>query len=341
VKRHLADRARQEAREALALHSDVAVVELIPPYVVHCESYYVKGGKPTSQVGLVKAALRVLRQKVGDMEANHFTPMMLEQCRDQYVADGLTRREVNRRVGLVRQFFRWCAAKGRIDPSVWTGLGALEALREGRTEAPDPPPIGPVPDDVVDRTLPELSATVDAMVQFQRLTGARPDEVCQMTGSDLVMAEPVWEYRPRSHKNSHRGKHRIIAIGPKARAILKPLLRTDLNAAVFPTPRGRHYSTGTYRNAVQRACRRAHPHPTLSQIPADEMTADQQTELREWHRQHQWAPNQLRHSTATKLRREVGLESARVVLGHSDSDTTTIYAERDIDLAREVMARLG
>jgi hypothetical protein len=30
-----------------------------------------------------------------------------------------------------------------------------------------------------------------------------------------------------------------------------------------------------------------------------------------------------------------------VVLGHGDSDTTVLYAERDLDPAREVMERLG
>ena len=42
-----------------------------------------------------------------------------------------------------------------------------------------------------------------------------------------------------------------------------------------------------------------------------------------------------------RVRREIGLDAARVVLGHGDSDTTTVYAERDLELAREAMARLG
>jgi hypothetical protein len=41
------------------------------------------------------------------------------------------------------------------------------------------------------------------------------------------------------------------------------------------------------------------------------------------------------------LRREVGIDAARTILGHSDADTTSIYAERDLETAREAMARLG
>jgi integrase len=37
----------------------------------------------------------------------------------------------------------------------------------------------------------------------------------------------------------------------------------------------------------------------------------------------------------------MGLDAARALLGHSDADTTTIYAERDQELAKQAMERLG
>jgi integrase len=54
-----------------------------------------------------------------------------------------------------------------------------------------------------------------------------------------------------------------------------------------------------------------------------------------------WHPNQLRHSMATDLRREAGLDAARVVLGHRSPSMTEVYAEVDTNKAAEVMARLG
>lgn len=54
-----------------------------------------------------------------------------------------------------------------------------------------------------------------------------------------------------------------------------------------------------------------------------------------------WHPHQLRHSCATRLRREQGLEAARVVLGHTSPAVTTHYAEVDAEKARLVMERLG
>ena len=54
-----------------------------------------------------------------------------------------------------------------------------------------------------------------------------------------------------------------------------------------------------------------------------------------------WAPNQLRHAAATRIRGEFGLEAAQVTLGHAKADVTQIYAERDSRLAQEVARKIG
>ncbi len=47
-----------------------------------------------------------------------------------------------------------------------------------------------------------------------------------------------------------------------------------------------------------------------------------------------WHANQLRHSKATEVRRQFGLEAAQVSLGHAKADVTQVYAERDARLGR-------
>jgi integrase len=54
-----------------------------------------------------------------------------------------------------------------------------------------------------------------------------------------------------------------------------------------------------------------------------------------------WHPNQLRHNAATALRKEFGIEAARVVLGHRSALVTEIYAEADRGRAAEIMERVG
>jgi integrase len=49
----------------------------------------------------------------------------------------------------------------------------------------------------------------------------------------------------------------------------------------------------------------------------------------------------LRHTKGTELRQRYGIEAARVVLGHSNTKTTEIYAERDLNKAAEIMQQIG
>ncbi len=153
------------------------------------------------------------------------------------------------------------------------------------------------------------------------------------------------------HKTVHHGHRRSIYFGPKAQLILKRFIETrPLNSYLFspkeaekrrlaqrhslrktPLPYGNrpgtnrvphrdrpprgHYDTRSYARAIARACKRAG-------IP-------------------KWTPHQLRHSAATNLRKEFGLEVARILLGHRSPMVTETYAELDERRAIEVMSQIG
>ncbi len=92
----------------------------------------------------------------------------------------------------------------------------------------------------------------------------------------------------------------------------------------------------------------AFPAPDAQPQRSDETDQDYQVrqagELQErkaWDREHRWAPNQLRHAFATKIRRQAGLDAAQVMLGHADAHTTEIYAELDQAKGLQVAARIG
>ena len=104
---------------------------------------------------------------------------------------------------------------------------------------------------------------------------------------------------------------------------------------------GDRYGVDAYRRAIARACDMAFPHPALSEIPKVRLAAEQSTELKKWQTDHRWAPNQLRHSAATEIRRQFGLEAAQIVLGHSKADVTQVYAERDLAKGIEIARRIG
>jgi site-specific recombinase XerC len=52
-------------------------------------------------------------------------------------------------------------------------------------------------------------------------------------------------------------------------------------------------------------------------------------------------PNQIRHSFGTRVRHAFGLEAAQVLLGHAKANTTEIYAEKNLALARDVASKIG
>jgi integrase len=112
---------------------------------------------------------------------------------------------------------------------------------------------------------------------------------------------------------------------------------------------GERYSVSSYDGAIYRACRLAFPPPApLAQLEDEtikewkaRLTAEQKAQLKAWDKAHQWHANQLRHAKATELRKEAGLDAARVVLGHRSPKVTETYAELDVTKAAEIMGRLG
>lgn len=54
-----------------------------------------------------------------------------------------------------------------------------------------------------------------------------------------------------------------------------------------------------------------------------------------------WSPNQLRHAAATRIERQLSVEDARIVLGHSSSKMTRHYVDPDVHRAYEALRRLG
>jgi integrase len=96
--------------------------------------------------------------------------------------------------------------------TVHQSLQTVSGLRKGRSTAREAEPVGPVPEELVEKTLPHLSPQVAAMVRLQLLTGARPGEVVAIRPCDIERPEgaEVWVYRPLEHKTEHHDRQRTI-----------------------------------------------------------------------------------------------------------------------------------
>lgn len=342
----------------------VNVYTLGEKFATWAKGHYVKNGKPTAHQGVVKAALLPLMQMYGETLVADFGPKSLKAIQARLIEEGHSRNWINQLTGVIRRVFKWGVAEEIVPPGVFHALQAVSGLRKGRTAARETAPVSPVDPATVDATLPHLPEVVASMVRFQRLTGCRPGEVCAMRPRDISRDGDVWEYRPESHKTEHHSRGRVIPIGPRAQAILRPYLLRDADEYCFKPaesvqkagrkPGKRNYrpcyTKDSYRRAIERACEAAFGMPAhLRTIkrkvkgkprPADAIEAEK-CEAREWRQAHCWSPNQLRHLAATEIRKAFGLEAAQVILGHSQANVTQVYAERDAEKGRAVAREIG
>lgn len=339
--------------------------ELMLAYLEHAKRHYVKNGTSTGEYENVGDALRPVAALFDKTPVAAFGPQSLEAVRDSMIRSKLARTVINCRINRARRMFKWGVENQLIEPAVLQALQAIAPLRRGRYDAKETAPVEPVADERVEAILPFVPRQVAAMIQLQRLTGMRPGEVLRMRACNIDRSGETWCYNPSSHKTEHHGKARAVFLGPRAQAVLLPFLHREHDAYIFspkevveehhlarrlnrktpmtPSQGGRkrkitpargpgaRYTRRSYAVAIARACDRAFP------PPAD--LGDEKHKL--WKKEHRWTPNQLRHTAATVLRRAFGIEAARVVLGHSSSVVTEIYAALDQSKAADIMARVG
>lgn len=337
-------------------------------YLDHAAKYYPTGNEYAN----LEAAIRPISRLYATLPANQFGPTEFRTVREWFLSTPIefktskkrkpesenkkpprfrSRKTINEQMNRLLRIMKWAVAQGMIPVSVHQTLKCIDPLKRGRTEARETKAIKAVSASVIEATLPHLTQVLSDMVQFQQLVGCRPGELVRITPAMVNRSEEVWTIELAEHKNAYRGKARTLYIGPKAQAILKPYLlrgtddacfspqeserqRLDTNHAARTTPLscgnrpgtnrvsrkprrapGTSFTTGTFARAILYACKRG--------------------KLDHWH------PNQLRHSAATAIRKQFGLEAAQLILGHSGADITQIYAERDATKAIEVARRIG
>lgn len=327
----------------------LTVNELIIAYATFADAYYRKNGVPTGEYDAIRYSLRPLRRLYGDLNVAEFGPLALKNVREEMLKADLCRNEINKRVGRIIRLFKWGVENEYVTPMTHHALSQVRGLSRGRTKARESEAVRPVSDSHVEAVQPFVSRQVWTMIRLQKLTGMRPGEVCLMRAQDIDQTASTWIYRPGSHKTEHHGHERKVYLGPKAQGVLREWLRKEPAAYMFSpkdelaersaarrtsrkskiqpsqqrrrrktnpkrAPRDRYFSA-SYNRAIARACLKAG-------IPA-------------------WHANQLRHSAATIIRRDFGLEAASVILGHRGVGVTQVYAERDEIKAVSVVHQIG
>ena len=328
--------------------SDLTVNEIIVRFWQFAEQHYRHpSGEPTGELENFRTSLRPLRQLYGDTAATDFGPLALKTVRQRMIENDPSRRVVNQRIGRIKYLFKWAVSEELIPSSVYEALRTVSALGRGRTEARETAPVKPVEPEAVEAVLPFLSPHVRPMVELMRLTGMRPGETCSMQRRLIDMSGPIWIYSPDRHKNAWRGQGRVIALGPKAQAIIKPFLRAELNAYLFSPKEGMLAIWSRQRQARKSKVYPSQSKPrtkNLRRLRDRYTTAAVDLAIHracDKARIDRWSANRLRHLHATEVRKLFGIEAASTALGHHRLNTTEIYAEKNRALAERVAAELG
>ena len=368
--RHGSEEARKRYHEVMAAHlagedpkprnssqrhasAYPTVTQLAAEFTVWAEREYLDAstGKVSLEVTNFDQAIDHLVERHGVVSTDQFTIRDLQEIRQAMVDAGrLCRNTVNARVRRIKAVFRWGTEQGFVPGKVWHELSALRGLRVGHGGVRESKPVEAVTRDDVDAVLPLLPTPLKACVNLQWCTGMRPSEALNIRMSDLDRRGDIWLYTVPKHKNSWRGRDRIVPLGPAAQDVLQPLLRTDggylfsprdamaeiqatrrknRKTPMTPSQRARdsrnarkapsvgdHYGIDAYRKALHRAC-------DIAGI-------------------ERWSPHRLRHARGTELARKEGIEIARIALGHKDDRVTRRYAlGAELDLAIGVARKHG
>ncbi len=260
-------------------------------------------GSMTHEVDEYRLICRYVRELYGTTPAAGFAPLALKAVRQKFIAVGWCRSLINQRIGRVKRVFKYGVENELVPSAVLEALKAVSGLQAGRSAAKETAPVPPVPDALVDMTLPQVNRHVAGLVRFQRLTGCRPGEACALRWCDLDTSRVVWVFRPPHHKTAWRGKTRTVAVGPKAQELLLTFRPADPATHLFSpalavaelhadrgakrkTPRfashmsrnvtkrtkkpertpAAFYSVTSYGQAIHRACERPFRRPPCSPV---------------------------------------------------------------------------
>jgi len=300
-----------------------------------------------SKIKKTALALRPLSVLYGNHRVDQFGPLALKAVREEMVRSGrLCRNTINERIQTIREVFRWGVENELVEETIHRALMAVKRLEAGRTAAVDHQPVPEAPMADVLKTVEQCHKTLGDMILVQLDSAMRGQEVRLMRPCDIDTSDDIWIYTPYRHKTQHKGITKIIPIMPESQAILMSYLiekenrpeeyifrpadamkllsiqkRKDRKSNVQPSQQQRkakgrkylsYYTKRAYINAIEKAAKRAGvPH---------------------------WTPHQLRHTKATEVKKHLGQESAKILLGHADMKTTEGYIDPNAKLRSEIEA---
>ena len=268
-----------------------------------------------------------------------------------------TRQGINRNIKHLLSIWYWGVGRDYVTPAQAKRLDEVKSLRIG--QAVENSKRQKVTEDEFKKVVKNANSVVGDILQLIWNTAMRPGEVCKMRPCDILRDDPeCWLYIPGrdispvgEHKTMRFGRTKVIPLTVKSQAILqnrvadfdskqyifKPMdaikemiqerakkRKTPLHYGNSPGTNkkehpmiqpGEKYTVNALRIACRRGCKRAGVAP--------------------------FNPYDLRRSTATGIRSILDKEAAKLILGHTKTETTDIYLLEEVQEAMKVAKLLS
>lgn len=335
---------------------DVSVGELVASFVSYAKAHYRDSDQAegSREYRHLNAILSVFEEfpEICNMAVSDFGPRLLREIQKAFVSQGWSRNYCNAQTSRVRRVFKWGVGREVVQPETAAALTFVEPLREGRTEAKETESVKCVPGYTVLEVAGHAGTVVGAMLRLHLLTGMRPQNICNISPEQIDISGKMWLFRPTVHKNAWRveknKKHKlVIPLGPKAQSVLGPFMDRPKDMPCFSPREAEEERLGSCANRKERAPRDAYDTATYGRAVKWAIKRANKARIKRFKNFKCYAlienfsPGQIRHTFATKVRAKSGLEAAQALLGHSSADTTQIYAEKNIGLAKKIAQEIG
>ena len=349
----------------------LTIDELILRYFTFSEKYYANS---LGELDKIRLALKPLRALYGKKLVREFGPKALKHVRETMTyertrtriqtdslgnktkiqkSSTLSQRTINQRINIITRMFSWASEEEIVPRDIYlaAALKQVRPIRDGRFGVKPPTKVSAADMNTYQELLLHLPGPVKAMLQLINLTAMRSGDVCLMRPMDIDQSEPVWKYFPSKFKRSALSgtKQRVVMFGPKAQKILAPFLENRSPESYVFSPKETMEEHFLERRKNRKT--KVQPSQITQKKPAPKRTPGLKYNSKSFYAAIQRVvkklglgkifPNQLRHGTGARIRKEFGLEHASKVMGHSHISTTEIYADYDVTKTMEIMHKIG
>lgn len=249
---------------------------------------------------MLECFFRRVQKPVGDITATDIRIYLFEYQQQRKIGN----RTLDKIRGTICGFFRWAASEGKIDKDPGVAIRPIKHTKKPRTA------LTQLELEYIRKKCGD--AREKAVVELLYSTGCRVSELANLTKADVDWSTQTVSILGKG------GKHRTGFLNAKARVALEDYLasREDDDEHLIVSDRKPH--GGLSRFGLERI---------ISEISdrAEYLTGKKVT------------PHVFRHTTATvAMRNGMPIQNISKLLGHSQVETTMIYAEIDtVDVQRD------